>query len=45
MLTALLEYLDLLPQAAESGLANAGPAEPWAAALHTQLTCLFIHYL
>ena len=35
MLTALLEYLDLLAQVAESGPANAGPAGLWAPALST----------
>ena len=33
MLTALLEYLDLLTQVTKSGPANARPAEPWALAL------------
>ena len=33
MLTALLEYLDLLTQVTKSGPANAKLAEPWALAL------------
>jgi len=35
VLTALLEYLDLLTQVAESGPANARPAGLWAPALVT----------
>ena len=38
VLTALLEYLDLPPQVAESGPANARPAGLWAPALHITLS-------
>ena len=36
-MTALLEYLDLPVQVAESGQANAGLAGPWAPALVSNL--------
>jgi len=37
VLTALLEYLNLLTHVAESGLANARPVGLWAAALPLEL--------
>jgi len=46
MLTALLEYLNLLTQVAESGPANAGPAGPRAPALQNKHSkqCLEVVY-